>query len=186
MSNPETTAIPIQPLQQMQQVQHKSPSDYCSGLRKAYNGILSGLSSNNILASIISGGPFYYLLGVSIYGSAARSLFGTAAWIFMSILFLAWILAALAAWKTMPNLLSISVFIYTSMGHWCLVSSLIVIFYMSSQMALAYTGYILAATMPSTALLLFCGDVLRALRRRMYERIASTDTITLADRSVTR
>ena len=171
MSNPETTAIPIQPLQQ---VQHKSPSDYCSGLRKAYNGILSGLSSNNILASIISGGPFYYLLGVSIYGSAARSLFGTAAWIFMSVLFLAWILAALAAVKTMPNLLTISVFIYTSMGHWCLVSSLIVIFYMSSQMALAYTGYILAATMPSTALLLFCGDVLRALRKRMYERIAGS------------
>ena len=60
------------------------------------------------------------------------------------------------------------------MGHWCLVSSLIVIFYLSSQMALAYTGYILGATMPSTALLLFCGDVLRALRKRMYERIAGS------------
>jgi hypothetical protein len=30
----------------------------------------------------------------------------------MSVLFLAWILACVAAWKTMPNLLSISVFIY--------------------------------------------------------------------------
>jgi hypothetical protein len=61
---------------------------------------------------------------------------------------------------------------------------------MSSQMALAYTGYLLAATMPSTALLLFCGDVLRALRKRMYERIGSTDikgdAITLTDRPVSR
>jgi hypothetical protein len=164
-------AIPIQPLQQP--AAPNQTRDYCSGLRKAYNGILSGLSSNNVLAIVVGGAPFYYLLIVSIYGSTARSLFGTATWIFMSVLLLAWILAAVAAWKIMPNLLSISVFIYTSMGHWCLVSSLIVIFYLSSQMALTYTGYILGATMPSTALLLFCGDVLRALRKRIYERIAA-------------
>jgi hypothetical protein len=54
-----------------------------------------------------------------------------------------------------------------------LVSSLIVIFYLSSQLQLSYTGYILGATLPSTALLLFCGDVLRALRKRMYDRIAA-------------
>ena len=170
MSTPDALVIiPIQPLQAPQ-----ATRDYCSGLRKAYNGILSGLSSNNVLAILVAGAPFYYLLAVSVYGSTARSLFGAATWIFMSVLFLAWILAAVAAWKTMPNLLSISVFIYTSMGHWCLVSSLIVIFYLSSQMQLSYTGYILGATMPSTALLLFCGDVLRALRRRMYERIAGS------------
>lgn len=169
MSNPDAVAIPIQPLQQP--APQATTRDYCSGLRKAYNGILSGLSSNNVLAILVAGAPFYYLLVVSIYGSTARSLFGTATWIFMSVLFLAWIIAAIAAWKTMPNLLSISVFIYTSMGHWCLVSSLIVLFYLSSQMQLSYTGYILGATMPSTALLLFCGDVLRALRKRMYERI---------------
>ena len=176
MSMPMTTpevAIPIQPQQPIPQAAPNQTKDYCSGLRKAYNGILSGLSSNNVLAILVGGAPFYYLLAVSVYGSTARSLFGTATWIFMSVLFLAWILAAVAAWKTMPNLLSISVFIYTSMGHWCLVSSIIVIFYLSSQMALTYTGYILGATMPSTALLLFCGDVLRALRKRMYERIAA-------------
>ena len=108
MSTPDTSvAVPIQPAS-------NQTKDYCSGLRKAYNGILSGLSSNNVLAILVAGAPFYYLLAVSIYGSAARSLFGTAAWIFMSVLFLAWILAAVAAWKTMPNLLSISVFIYRS------------------------------------------------------------------------
>lgn len=158
---------------QKTQIQAHQIRDYCGGCRKAYNGVLSGLSSNDILATLVGGGPFYYLLAVSIYGSTARSLFGTATWIFMSVLFLAWIIAAIAAFKTMPNLLSISVFTYTSMGHWCLVSSLIVIFYLSSQMQLSYTGYILSATMPSTALLLFCGDVLRALRSRMYERIAA-------------
>ena len=155
------------------QSQTQQARDYCGGCRKAYNGVLSGLSSNDILATLVAGGPFYYLLAVSIYGSTARSLFGTATWIFMSVLLLAWIIAAIAAFKTMPNLLSISVFTYTSMGHWCLVSSLIVIFYLSSQLQLSYTGYILGATMPSTALLLFCGDVLRALRKRMYERIAA-------------
>jgi len=117
MSTPEV-AIPIQPAPQATpQATPNQTRDYCSGLRKAYNGILSGLSSNNVLASIVGGAPFYYLLVVSIYGSTARSLFGTATWIFMSVLLLAWILAAVAAWKTMPNLLSISVFIYTSMGH---------------------------------------------------------------------
>ena len=190
-----TDPVPISVITQTQPPLTQSPQlqqvrDYFSGCRKAYNGVLSGLSSNNVLAILMGGGPFYYLLALSIYGSAERSLFGTATWIFMSVLFLAWILAAIAAFKTMPNLLSISVFTYTSMGHWCLVSSLIVIFYMSSQMALAYTGYLLAATMPSTALLLFCGDVLRALRKRMYERIGSTDikgdAITLADRPVSR
>jgi len=173
-----TDPVPISVITQTQPPLTQSPQlqqvrDYFSGCRKAYNGVLSGLSSNNVLAILMGGGPFYYLLALSIYGSAERSLFGTATWIFMSVLFLAWILAAIAAFKTMPNLLSISVFTYTSMGHWCLVSSLIVIFYLSSQMQLSYTGYILGATLPSTALLLFCGDVLRAVRKRMYDRIAS-------------
>ncbi len=165
MTTLESIAAPLQT--------HLQPRDYCSGCRKAYNGILSGLSSNNVLAILVGGVPFYYLLGISIYGSAVTSLFKTASWLFMTAVLIAWLLAALAAWKTMPNLLSISVFVYTSMGHWCLVSFLIIVFYGSSQMALAYTGYLLLATLPSTVFLLFCGDVFRALRSRMYERISA-------------
>jgi hypothetical protein len=170
--NPIQTEIPVaQPLQ----IQPRPQRDYFSGLRKAYNGILSGLSSNNVLALLICGAPFYYGLGFSIYGTAMRSYaataLGGAAWAFMTILLIAWILAAIAVRKTMPNLLSVSVFIYTTMGHWCLVSGFIVAVYVSSMVPFTYTSYLLSAFLPSILFLIFCGDVLRALRRRMYEQI---------------
>jgi hypothetical protein len=45
--------------------------------------------------------------------------------------------------------------------------------YVSSQVPLEYTAYLLKALLPSILLLLFCGDVLRAVRLRLYETLAS-------------
>jgi len=174
--NPIQTELPVAPLPQP-----RPHRDYFSGLRKAYNGVLSGLSSNNVLALLVCGAPFYYGLGFSIYGSAMRTYaataLGGAAWAFMTILLIAWIIAAIAVRKTMPNLLSISVFIYTTMGHWCLVSGIIVAVYVSSMVPFIYTSYLLSAFLPSILFLIFCGDVLRALRRRMYDHINSSPAV---------
>ena len=146
--------------------------DYCSSLRKAYNGFVSGLSSNNMCALVVCGLPFYYSLGTSIYGVIVPMLYGKAAWIAMAVLLLAWLIAIISVWKTMPNLLTISVFIYTTMGHWCLVSAIILVCYLSTVLPVSFTGYLVATVLPSTIFLIFCADVMRSMRRRMYDRIS--------------
>lgn len=90
----------------------------------------------------------------------------------MAVLLLAWLIAIISVWKTMPNLLTISVFIYTTMGHWCLVSAIILICYLSTVLPISFTGYLIASVLPSTIFLICCADVMRSMRRRMYERIA--------------
>jgi len=147
----------------------RSPVDRCSGLRKSYNALLKLCASNNVGAAILSGLPFYYVLCVSVYQSVDRiflqAIFGSSVWIFTSILLISWLIACLAIWKTLPNLLSVSVFVYTAMGHWCLISGLIVLFYVSSQVPLYVTGYLLSAMVPSIGFLLLSGDILRAVAR---------------------
>lgn len=154
----------------------RNPIDRCSGLRKSYAAILKGCASNNLVAALLSGLPFYYSLSVGIYQSVGAhsyltAIFGSSVWIFMSILLIAWLLAGFAIWKTLPNLLSVSVFVYTAMGHWCLISGLIVMFYVSSQVPLNVTGYLLTAMLPSIALLLLSGDILRGVRGRLYGEV---------------
>jgi len=174
-ANTDEVAVPVT---EAAVQQRKKQHDYCVGIRKAYAGLLSGLSSNNILAFILCGSPFYYILGFSIYSnsghSSASSLFGASPWIFMGILLSAWLLSALSMWKTMPNLLTASIFIYTTIGHWCIVSGFIIMIYGSSQLPASYTGYLLAALVPSVIFLLFSGDLLRAVRKRMYDATAAT------------
>jgi hypothetical protein len=98
------------------------------GFRKAYASIIKAFAANNIVALFVTGVPIYYILSLGIYQTARSviSYYTSAVWVFLSILIVAWVIAAIAVWKTMPNLLTVGVFIYKAFGYWCLVSSFLV------------------------------------------------------------
>jgi hypothetical protein len=149
------------------------PTDYFRGCRKAYASIIKAFAANNIVALFVTGIPIYYILSLGIYQSARSvlSYYTSAVWVFLSILLVAWIIAAIAVWKTMPNLLSVSIFVYKAFGYWCLVSSFLVAIYLSPYVPGIVLSYALWALMPSIAFLLICGDILRSVRTRLYEAL---------------
>ena len=146
------------------------PLDYCLGCRKAYASIIKTIAANNIIALAVAGIPIYYILSLGIYQASASIIYHytSAVWVLMSIFIIAWIVAAIATWKVMPNLLSFSIFIYKAFGYWCLVSTFIVAFYVSPYVPGVVLSYALWCLMPSILFLLVCGDILRAVRSRLY------------------
>jgi hypothetical protein len=143
--------------------------DLCSGVRKAYDAIVRALASNNIVAALVTGIPFYYMYSVAI--AATRSsvaYFTSAIWAFSVVLTVAWILGIVAMVKTMPNLLTVTVMTYRAFGYWCLVSFFLVLAYTLPYLPTGSLGYVLAVLLPSILFLLVCGDVLRAVRTRLY------------------
>jgi hypothetical protein len=146
------------------------PLDYCLGCRKAYGSIIKTIAANNIIALAVAGIPIYYILSLGIYQASASIIYQytSAVWVLMSIFIIAWIIAAIATWKVMPNLLSFSIFIYKAFGYWCLVSTFIVAFYVSPYISGTLLSYALWCLMPSILFLLVCGDILRSVRSRLY------------------
>ena len=146
------------------------PLDYCLGCRKAYASIIKTIAANNVIALAVAGIPIYYILSLGIYQASASIIYQytSAVWVLMSIFIIAWIIAAIATWKVMPNLLSFSIFIYKAFGYWCLVSTFIVAFYVSPYISGTLLSYALWCLMPSILFLLVCGDILRAVRSRLY------------------
>ena len=151
------------------------PLDYCLGCRKAYASIIKTIAANNIIALAVAGIPIYYILSLGIYQASASIIYQytSAVWVLMSIFIIAWIVAAIATWKVMPNLLSFSIFIYKAFGYWCLVSTFIVAFYVSPYISGTLLSYALWCLMPSILFLLVCGDILRAIRSRLYATLES-------------
>jgi hypothetical protein len=150
--------------------QQQMPLDYCLGCRKAYASIIKTIAANNVVALAVAGIPIYYILSLGIYQASASIIYQytSAVWVLMSIFIIAWIIAGLATWKVMPNLLSFSIFIYKAFGYWCLVSTFIVAFYISPYVPGVVLSYALWCLMPSILFLLVCGDILRAVRSRLY------------------
>ena len=149
--------------------------DYCSGLRKTYTGVLSVLAKTNVVAAIVSVIPIVYMVGLGIYQANAILGYNTSTiWAFFSTLLVGWLLGIVALWKTMPNLLSFTIFLYKAIGYWCLVTTFIVLFYMTGYLPLQVIGYLLAAIIPSVFFLLAGADVLRLVRTRLYARLDST------------
>jgi len=161
-------------------IHHQMPTDYFRGFRKAYASIIKAFAANNIVALFVTGVPIYYILSLGIYQTARSviSYYTSAVWVFLSILIVAWVIAAIAVWKTMPNLLTVGVFIYKAFGYWCLVSSFLVAIYLSPYVPGIVLSYALWALMPSIAFLLICGDILRSVRTRLYEVLEKPATAT--------
>jgi len=91
-------------------------------------------------------------------------------------------------WKTMPNLLTVSIFVYKCLGHWALVTFTIVIFYFSQYFVSSVTGNLSLGLLPSVGLLLFAADILRTQRTKMYgllqSRVADSITATINESAV--
>jgi len=144
--------------------------DYCKGIRTVYDKLIKSFASNNIVAAVLTGCPFYYLFGVGTYQTRmAIGYYTSAVWVFSAILTLAWIVGVIAMWKTMPNLLTSTIFVYKAFGYWCLVSFFLVLGYVTPYLPPGYLGLIIAAILPSILFLLICADVLREVRTHLYK-----------------
>ena len=163
------------------------PTDYFRGCRKAYASLIKAFAANNIVALLITGIPIYYTLSLGIYQSARTVLtyYTSAVWVFMAILLVAWIIAIVSVWKTMPNLLSVTVFVYKAFGYWSLISFFIVAIYISPYISGAVLSYALWALMPSIGFLLICGDILRGVRSRLYDALEPVTVVAAATSGAT-
>jgi len=160
-------------------VPRKPPRDWFRGIRKSYNSIVKAFASNNIVALTLCGVPSYYMRGYGIFYSRLSTPLGvllSAVWTFLSIFLLSWAIAGIAIWKVMPNLLTVSIFVFTAIGHWCLISLFVILCFLSYYIPMGYAGSLLSAIMPPIFLLLICGDILRAVRTRLYLLVEQANT----------
>jgi len=156
--------------------------DYCSPLRKAYDGVLKAIASTNIVAGAVTGIPFYYLFSIAGYYTNLPNYYTQPIWIFGSILAVGWIIGMVALWKTMPNLLTIAIFLYKAIGYWCLVSFFLVLFYFTPYLhGMGTLGIVMIVILPSILFLLFCADVLRTVRTRLYTALDSRPALPAVD-----
>ena len=164
--------------------------DLFKGLRSAYNLFIQFLSHNNIVSVILSGSPAYYIIFFVIYQNSiypnnpAIYYLSQYAYTIMGILLVFWLLASISIWRVLPNLLTISIFIYTCIGHWCLISGFIMVFYGWSQLPYYYTSYLLSGLLPSILLLLISGDIMRGVKKRFYGLLETPLAITGATATV--
>jgi len=168
--------------------------DSCVSVRKTYVAILSLLTSNNIITSVVSFVPILYILSYTIYNvtNTPAYLFSTyltgSGFSIFGVLFASWLIGLFSIWKTMPNLLTVSIFVYKCLGHWALVTFTIVIFYFSQYFVSSVTGNLSLGLLPSVGLLLFAADILRTKRTKMYgllqSRVADSITATINESAV--
>jgi hypothetical protein len=146
--------------------------DCCAPCRKGCNGFMSILAANRSLAALIAGGPVLYILGFVIYYAVNpfpyMAYVSTPAFILFGFIVAAWILAIISLACKFPNVLTISIFVYKALGHWSLVSFLLLLFYGFAQLGSAYDSFLAGGILPQIALLLFCSEVMIASRSRMF------------------
>jgi hypothetical protein len=151
-----------------------SHRDLCKGVRGTYNSLLKILSINDKISFFLSGVPIYFiaifLMAHNINASVSNSL-SYPSYIILIILGMTWLLAGFTIFKKLPNLLTVSIFVYKCIGHWSLVSSLILIFYGVSILPRFFITYLVSGLFPLIVLLFFCGDIMRSVRTRMYSLI---------------
>ena len=144
--------------------------DYCGPFRKSYNGVLNALAATNVIAGIFTGVPFSYLFAIAGYYTNSPNYYTQPIWIFGSILAVGWTIGMIALWKTMPNLLTVAIFLYKAIGYWCLVSFFLVLFYFTPYLhGMGTLEIVMIVIIPSILLLLFCADILRIVRTRLYK-----------------
>ena len=150
--------------------------DACVSLRKTYNAFLRLIITWNWLACIVAGTPMIYLLGFMIYNSVYTSLIAnmlsTSGYSVFGVLLVTWVIAVISILRNMPNLLTIAIFVYTCLGHWSLISLLILIFYgFGNHLPVTILLYLCAILLPSIMLLLISGDLMRAKRALMFRAL---------------
>ena len=149
-------------------------NDLCLSLRKTYNAVINLVARYAKVAHIITIIPIIYILVFMIVNTTqnifiySSYLTGSGFTIF-TVLLIAWLISILSVWKIMPNLLTISIFVYKCLAHWALVSFLIILFYISQWVPTQVTGYFIILFILPIISLLFASDVMRAQRSNLYE-----------------
>jgi hypothetical protein len=163
--------------------------DACSSLRKSYAACLRALTLNRWIGGACTLLPIAYIFSFMLTNSVgsyalAVYLMGPG-WTIFSVLLMAWILMVICLWQRCPNLLSVSIFLFTCFGHWALVSFVVVLGYASRDLsrtsvaaATQLGSYFTAGLLPPVLLLLLAADVLRTQRDRMFEELAATAAAT--------
>jgi hypothetical protein len=155
--------------------------DACSSLRKTYGACLRALTVSRWVGGLCSLLPVAYILIFMIsnsVGSFPYAVYLTGpGYTMFAILFAGWILMAVCLWQRCPNLLSVTIFLFTCFGHWALVTFVIILGYVSSglhniNIAANFSSYLTAALLPPILLLLFAADILRAQRSRMFDELS--------------
>jgi hypothetical protein len=157
--------------------------DGCVFVRDAYNGFLNLCGSNRWVSTFMFGGPVYWFMGCIIYYSKIwgdgnyRNTVASPAYTILAILMFSWCLAIFSVFRFWPNLLSISIFIHESFGHWCLVS-LMMLWYISNQ-SISITAELMKMYFALIALpillLLIGAEILRTHRSKMFSHNVSQD-----------
>ena len=154
--------------------------DACKPVRKTYDAVLKLLATNHYVAMFVASCPILYIFGYVVSNSVSSSVgaFGILSYLnsigytLFATLLLAWAVGCASIWKKMPNLLTVGIFVYKCIGHWTLVSFVIIIFYVTSYAGARVTGWLITGFLPSVLLLLFAADVMRAVRHRLFEELA--------------
>ena len=154
--------------------------DLCKGVRETYNALLKVFSSNDKIGFFLSGVPIYFisifLMAHSINSRVSSSL-SYPSYIILIILGLTWLLAGFTIFKKLPNLLTLSIFVYKCIAHWSLVSSLILVFYGVSILPRFFITYLFSGLFPLIVLLFFCGDIMRSIRTRIFESFNNVNSL---------
>jgi hypothetical protein len=156
--------------------------DLCKGVRATYGASLQFLAANGWIVGVVSGLPSYTLIVamINIHSSSPQyfvaDILGRGLYVLFTLITLVWILGLLSVWRVLPNLLTVTIFSYTSLAHWSIISFLILMVYGWGMLPLGVFAYLTAILVPGTLVLLFCGDLLRIRRRQMFQALEANAT----------
>jgi hypothetical protein len=156
--------------------------DFCKGLRATYGATLQFLAANGWLIGVVSGLPSYTLIVamINIHSSSPQyfvaDIIGRGLYVLFTLITLVWFLGLLSVWRVLPNLLTVTIFSYTSLAHWSIISFLILMVYGWGVLPVGVFAYLTAILIPGTLVLLFCGDLLRVRRRKMFQALEANAT----------
>jgi hypothetical protein len=156
--------------------------DGCVFVRNAYNGFLDVCATNKFVTAFLFGSPVYWTIGTIIYYSPTwnkdpsqyKNQISSPVYTVLAIISATWLLAIFAVLRFWPNLLSISVFVYETFGHWCLVT-LAILGYISGTVPIALTQQYFAFIGMPVLLLLLSAEILRTHRSKMFSHNVSQD-----------
>lgn len=152
-----------------------APRDSCRGIRRTYGACITTLASKGWVSILCIGLAVYivtaFLIIQSVRNNYAYIVLSKPTYIIFGVMVANWALAAVTIWKRLPNLLTLCIFVYNCLGHWSLVSFIILICYGSSILSGGYMSYIVSGLIPGIIGLMLAVDIMRSVRARLFREI---------------
>ena len=153
-------------------------TDYCKGPRFVYAAFLKFVASKSVIAGLASGFTVFvvttFIILQNIYNRAVFDIFSKPTLGIYFVLLASWFLCVLSIWRIMPNLLTFVIFVHNCLGHWSLVSFLLLLLYGNSALPIYYITYIIYGLIPGYLSLIVTVDLLRTLQTNMFAYLEST------------